>query len=220
MRRDRGAVNWRSESGAIFAPASPAECRPAGSAGPRRETGATLVEFALVFMVVMAMALGIIDFSRALYAYHFVDHAAKSATRWAAVNGYTCAQDGSCPYGPSGAQTNNVNTYIGTCGSGGSISCGATVSDIQTYVTNLVPTGINAASVKTTVQWPVQPATSTDPSPPICSGAVSGLSTDAIPNYPGCTVEVNVSYPFNFLYPLVQSRAITLSSTSQVVISH
>lgn len=186
----------------------------------RPEGGATLVEFALVVMVLMVLVLGVIDFSRALYVYHFVDHAAKSATRWAAVNGYTCAQDGSCPYGPSGAQTNDVYTYIANCGVGSSSACGATASDVSGYVQAIVPMGINAGQVTTSVSWPIQSSTSSDPSPAICSGAVTGLTTAAIPNYPGCTVQVEVSYPFNFLYPFVHSGSMTLSGTSQMVISH
>lgn len=178
------------------------------------------MEFALVVMVLMTMMLGIIDFSRALYAYHFVDHAAKSATRWAAVNGYTCSQDGSCPYGVTGSATNDISTYITDCGVGTGIVCGATASDIATYVTNLVPDGIQASQVTTSVSWPVQSATSSDPSPAICSGAVSGLATDAIPNYPGCTVEVTVSYPFEFLYPFVHNTTITLTAGSEMVIAH
>lgn len=171
-------------------------------------------------MVLMVMVLGIVDFSRALYVYHFVDHAAKSATRWAAVNGYTCAQDDSCPYGTTGSETNDVTTYIAACGQGTSIVCGATASNVQTYVLGLVPSGINPSKIMTSVSWPVQSSTSTDPSPAICSGAANGLTAEAIPNYPGCTVEVEVSYPFNFLYPFVQNGTLTLSSTSEMVISH
>ena len=48
------------------------------------EEGSTLVEFAFVFMLLVTMVLGIMDFSRALYAYHFVAGAARQATRWAA----------------------------------------------------------------------------------------------------------------------------------------
>ena len=38
-------------------------------------------------MVFMSMLLGIADFSRALYAYHFVSHAAREAARYAMVRG-------------------------------------------------------------------------------------------------------------------------------------
>jgi Flp pilus assembly protein TadG len=174
------------------------------------------------------MILGIVDFSRALYVYHFVEHSAKTASRWAAVNGYACAQDGSCAY-PTGAETSDINTYIANCELAASAQnppqapgtgCGATASDIQGYVANLAPMGIDASSVVTTVSWPTQSLTSTDPSPTICSGPVQNLSTAAIPNYPGCTVEVTVSYPFNFLFPLVHSASVMMSSSSEMVISH
>ena len=44
-------------------------------------------------------------------------------------------------------------------------------------------------------------------------------------NDPGCTVEVNVSYKFSFIFPLVykpfsSTGTITLSSTSEMVIVH
>ncbi|HEV2388219.1 MAG TPA: TadE family protein [Candidatus Acidoferrales bacterium] len=195
--RSRGAASPLAGKRAARAGATSRGWGETGTAGARGEGGSTLVEFALVVLVLLTMMLGAIDFSRALYTYHFLDHAAKSAARWAAVNGYTCSQDGSCTF-PTGAQP----------------------GDVQAYVTNITPTGIDANQITTAVNWPVQPASSADPSPPICSGPVSGLSVAAIPNYPGCTVEVQVSYPFNFLYSLVHSGAITLSSTSEMVIAH
>ena len=45
------------------------------------EEGSNLVEFALIFLVMMAMILGIIDFCRVAYSYHFVSKAAREATR-------------------------------------------------------------------------------------------------------------------------------------------
>ena len=56
----------------------------------KSEEGSSLVEFALIFLVLMTMMLGIIDFCRAAYAYHFVSNAAREATRYAAVRGSTC----------------------------------------------------------------------------------------------------------------------------------
>ena len=51
------------------------------------EDGNGLVEYALVLMFLMSMLLGIVDFGRALYSYHFLSNAAREATRWAAVRG-------------------------------------------------------------------------------------------------------------------------------------
>jgi Flp pilus assembly protein TadG len=145
------------------------------------EGGSTLVEFAFVFMILVTMVLGITEFSRALYAYHFVSGAARSATRWAAVNGSTCMDDSSCaaPADPSG---------------------------VQDYVKELA----TAASIDTSGTG--------------CGGSPC-LNTAATWNpggceSPGCTVQVKVSYVFNFLVPFIHSSAITLSSTSQMVISH
>ncbi|MGH9682735.1 MAG: TadE/TadG family type IV pilus assembly protein [Candidatus Acidiferrales bacterium] len=94
------------------------------------EEGSSLVEFALVFVLVMTMMLGIVDFSRALYAYHFVSNAAREATRFAAVNGATCTADGSC-------------------------AAPASTTDIQNFVKN-VPSGIDSSKLTTTPSWPVQ----------------------------------------------------------------
>jgi len=41
-----------------------------------------------------------------------------------------------------------------------------------------------------------------------------------IENYPGCTVEVEVSYPFEFLYPFIYNSTIALPISSEMVISH
>jgi Flp pilus assembly protein TadG len=161
----------------------------------KSQEGSSLVEFALIFLVLMTMILGIIDFCRAAYAYHFVSNAAREATRWAAVNGETCGGDGSC----NGTAPMNSGP--------------ASDTDIQTYVTNLIPPGIDSTKVTTTPTWPVQAN-----GPTICSAAVGGLGP--YKNYPGCTVEVQVSYAFSFIFPLVRTGTLTLSSSSEMVIVH
>jgi Flp pilus assembly protein TadG len=162
------------------------------------EEGSGLVEYALIFIVFITMLLGIMDFCRMLYAYHFVSNAAREATRWASVNGSTCADDNSC----NGTSPMNNGP--------------ASLTDVQNYVSALaVPAGINTSStgcggsacLTTTPTW--NPAGSNGPT--ICSTTV---------NYPGCTVEVQVSYSFNFLFTLVHTSPVTLSSTSEMVIVH
>ena len=57
-----------------------------------RERGSTLVEFALVTVLVLVpLIFGIIDFARAAYAYHYVSYSAREAARWASVRGAQCA---------------------------------------------------------------------------------------------------------------------------------
>jgi len=94
------------------------------------EDGNNLIEYALVFMFFMSMVLGIVDFSRALYTYHFLSDAAREATRWAAVRGSTCFIDGSC-------------------------TAEALQGDIQTYVKSITPPGVNPnpPDLTTTASW-------------------------------------------------------------------
>ena len=154
----------------------------------RGEKGSTLIEFALTIIFFLLMMFGVLDFSRALYAYHFVSSAARQATRWAAVNGETCTDDSSCN------GTSPMNDGV------------ASQTDIQNYVTSITPPGIDPAKVTTTPTW-----TAPMGSPTICT---------AKPKYPGCTVEVQVQYNFNFVAPIISTATITMSSTSEMVIAH
>jgi Flp pilus assembly protein TadG len=98
------------------------------------EDGNGLVEYALVFMVFISLLLGIVDFSRALYTYHFLSDAAREATRWAAVNGATCTNDGSC-------------------------AASASVADIRNFVANITPPGVDPTKLDTDTSWPGTGAT-------------------------------------------------------------
>jgi Flp pilus assembly protein TadG len=169
--------------------------RPAKS-----EEGSSLVEFALIFLVMMAMMLGIIDFCRAVYVYHFVSNAAREATRYAAVRGSTCTGDGSC------TDDGNCTNY-------------ATATCVPTYVDSIAPPGIDTGSkgcggsacLTTTPTWPVQAN-----GPTVCSTTA---------NAPGCTVKVTVSYSFSFIFPIVykpfsSTGTLALSSSSEMIIVH
>jgi Flp pilus assembly protein TadG len=166
----------------------------------KREGGSTQVEFAFIAILLLSILLGVLGFGHGLYAYHFVSNAAREATRWAAVNGANCASDSSC-------------------------SAPATLSDVNTFVLNHLPPGIDSANV-------------TVPSSGACglagSGAcsVSGQPTvcATTANAPNCTVRVQVAYAFNFIVPLLPTQSTTtapctqpgycLSSSSSLVITH
>ncbi|HLW81384.1 MAG TPA: TadE/TadG family type IV pilus assembly protein [Candidatus Acidoferrales bacterium] len=90
-----------------------------------------------------------------------------------------------------------------TCTDDGSCAAPATPGDIQTFVTNHIPPGITASNVTTTVTF--NPAAT-----PGCAPS----------NAPGCTVEVTVSYQFSFIFPLLPTNPLTMSSTSEMVIAH
>jgi Flp pilus assembly protein TadG len=173
--------------------------RPARKA----QAGTTLVEFSLVALVLMTLLLGVVDFGRALYAYHFCSDEAREATRWAAVNGYTCADD-----------TSTTDTGGSCNGTNGMNNGPASDTDITNYVLGHVSQGLDPNRVTVTVSHPVQ-----SDGPAICTTSVSGFG-GPYNNYPGCTVEVEVSYNFNFISPLVHSGTIPLSSTSEMVIAH
>lgn len=159
----------------------------------RGERGATLVEYALSLIFTLTLFLGIMGFGHALYAYHFVNNSAKEATRWAAVNGANCSYDSSC----NGTAPMNSGP--------------ASASDINTYVMNHIPAGIDPTKVTTS-------ACGTQ------GGAVCAVSTPTFcattPNAPGCTVQVTVSYSYNFIFPLLPSGPIAMSSSSDMVIVH
>jgi Flp pilus assembly protein TadG len=190
------------------------------SMGPRdwrSSSGGTLIEFALTVMVLMTMMLGVFEFSRLVYAYHFVDSAARRTTRWAAVNGSTCASD-----------TSSSDTGGSCNGTDGMNSGYATAADIATHAQNLAPSGINPADVVASASWPLSGQTypsnstcSSSPTSPGCncySSTIGDTTADA--NSPGCNVEVRVDYNFHFIFPFVQTGTVTLSSTSESVITH
>jgi Flp pilus assembly protein TadG len=155
------------------------------------------VEYAIVLLLLFTMLFGICCFGHALYAYHFVSHAAKSAARWAAVNGSTCASDGSCTF-TNGAQQPDVRCYVK-----GGTGC---------PTAGIVPPGIDPGKLTVNASW----CTATG-----CPGSVTPSSVcTTTNNSPGCPVEVTVSYQFSFIFPLVSSAPLTLSSSSEMVIAH
>jgi Flp pilus assembly protein TadG len=154
------------------------------------ESGQSLVEFALTASLVLMAMFGIIDCSRALYAYHFVSYAARDATRYAMVRGST--------WGSS------------TCGSTAIFQCKASSANIQSFVQSITPLGIDSGTPLTvTTTWP-----GTGP-----SGAAGSCGTTAGNNSPGCMVAVKVSYSFNYVLPYLPSTTLALTSTSKVVIA-
>ncbi len=143
-----------------------------------------MVETALMLSMLLVMMFGIIGFGHALYTYHFVSNAAREATRWASVRGYTCP--------------NNLPILSG--------GCPASVSDVQTYVSNVSGMGLDPAKITATTTWVAPP------------NNLAICSTQNHQNYPGCVVQVQVKYSYQFVFPLLPS-GFTIQSTSQMVIS-
>jgi hypothetical protein len=86
----------------------------------------------------------------------------------------------------------------------------AQASDIAKYVAAMAPPGITSdpSRLTTTATWPVQPN-----GPIICKTTQTA---------PGCTVEVQVSYKFNFILPLIGTKitSLSLATTSEMVVVH
>jgi Flp pilus assembly protein TadG len=169
------------------------------------ETGSALVEYAFVIIMFLSFVFGIGAFSHAVYAYHFVDNEAKEATRWAAVNGHTC--------GPLGDNT---------------CAAPASSTDVNTYVINHVPPGIDSTKIATsTCGLSDSTSACADSTPDAC--IVGNVNFVAV-NNPGCTVKVTVAYPLTYIFPLLPKNTTTtapctkpgfcLSSTSEMIIVH
>jgi Flp pilus assembly protein TadG len=140
------------------------------------ERGSALLEFGLLATVLFMLIFGIIDFGRALFAYHFVANAAREGTRYASVRGASC----SLPMTDCGA--NNLQTYL------------------QNEATGI---GMNPSQLNVQATYPIE-----SDSPAVCS---------TVSNNPGCTVQVVVSYPFSFVFPLLPASTLNVSSTSATI---
>ena len=101
----------------------------------RGERGDSLVEFSIVISMLLMAVFGVIDFSRALYSYHFVSYAAQQGSRYAIVRG---------------------GDWPSSCASATSFGCEASSANIQAYVQSLAPMGITAGNIVVTPTWPQQ----------------------------------------------------------------
>jgi Flp pilus assembly protein TadG len=170
----------------------PARYAATGLRQLKGECGNALIEYALVFILFLMILFGITGFGHAVYVYHFVSNAAREATRYAAVRGSTCSDDGSCAA---------ANSASGTAGP-------TSPADISAFVKNITPLGINLdpSVLTTTLNYPVQ-----------ANGPTFCTTTQ---NEPGCTVQVTVSYNFHFIFPLIPTASVPMSSSSEMVIVH
>jgi Flp pilus assembly protein TadG len=82
--------------------------------------------------------------------------------------------------------------------------CPAKPGDVQTYVANVSGLGLDPTKVT---------ATTTIVTPP---NGVPGCDNNP---KPGCVVEVEVDYSYNFIFPFLPTGPLLMKSTSQMVIS-
>lgn len=167
---------------------------PARPEGLRRlvrghDAGGSLVEFALSIGLVFAMLFGVIQFSFALYSYHFVNEVARDLSRYALVRGSACVTMPNCGFTDSGA---TLQAYAQ-----------------QTYQ---YP-GINMSQVTVTSTWS-KPATTSEVNT-VWNACASGTGCNA----PGDMIAVTVTYPFPLSIPFWKSTTLNVTTTSRMVIS-
>lgn len=155
----------------------------------RGENGGTLVETALSIALLLTLLIGIIEACLMVYTYHFISNAAREGTRYAIVRGSTWSQS---PWNATG-----------TCPAYTDSGCIASSQNIQDYVKSLVFPGISAGSLTVTPNWYNAP----------------GGTANAAFNAAGDVVQVQVQYNFPVAIPFIPKSALTMSSTSQMVIS-
>ncbi len=122
-----------------------------------RQRGEAILEAAFVGVLILFMMFGTLDFSRAMYAYHWVSYAAREGTRWASVRGAGCQTlPGGCP---------------------------ATGAQVQTFVRSIVAPVMDSAAVSATTTWTGKGGDGTDCTnggdlPPNSAGCVVKVQVD------------------------------------------
>lgn len=155
----------------------------------RGNCGGTLVETAFSISILLMLLIGMIEASLMVYTYHFISNAAREGTRYAIVHGSTWA----------GPPWNNS----ATCAAYSDAGCTATTQNIQDYVASLAFPGIDTSDILVTPNWYSLP----------------GGTASPLYNAYGDIVKVKVTYAFPFSIPFVPQSTLTMSSTSQMVIS-
>jgi Flp pilus assembly protein TadG len=151
------------------------------------ESGSNLVEFAITLTILLTAIFGVLDFSRAIYAEHFVGGAAKDATRYAMVRG---------------------STYSGTaCATYASFNCVASSANVTSLVMSTVPQGMTAANVSVTTNWP-----GTLPTGAACDSVNGANSPTCV-----VTVHVSYPFKFMLPFLPKTTLTLSSSSTSTIV---
>ena len=166
----------------------------------KSEDGASMVETAIALSLVLAVVFGIIDCGRALYTYHLVENAARLGARYAVVRGADC-NHGTYSPDPAPCLPNNEASAM---------------NQIEAYVQSVSPVlgSGNVTLVRSTDAnyVPLWPGTAAETCP-------NAITPTAPFNGPGCTVQVQVKYTFQFMLPFLPNGGIPMYSTSQMVIS-
>ena len=148
------------------------------NAGPTvGEDGQTLIEMAVSLPVLFALIFCFMELCMVLYTYDMISESAREGAQYAMVHGANCA-------------TNN---------SGTSVSCSATATQVNSYVS--------------AIGWPNIAGGTMTPATTYIQVSPNGAG-----NIPGNYVNVSVTYVFPITMPFVPKKSITLTSSSQMYI--
>lgn len=178
-----------------------------------KQRGATLYEFAAILPILLFLMVGIIDFGRAMYAYHFVSGAARAATRWAGVRGASCNTKYTTPCPAAESDVLWEVQCLHPPGMFVASTPSSCTTDVGGVSCSTATVGCLTINTSTAFIWPgttTTGGTSTD----CTNGGI--VPTDS----PGCVVQVQVEYTFGFGVPLFgHGNNLILTSTSEMVIS-
>ncbi|HEV2278665.1 MAG TPA: TadE family protein [Acidobacteriaceae bacterium] len=182
-------------------------------AGHKEERGETLLEFALSAVVVFMLLFGIMEFSRAMYIYHFMSYAAQAGTRYAAVRGSSWSK--ACA-SPTSSSYSGVNI---------SADCYASADNIKGYIMGITPPGVDLKSLTITPKFcgnvasPSAGCTTWTSGSTITAAGVdcTASSTTGVADNPGCLIQVAVSYKFTFIVPFWSQTPSLTASSMQII---
>jgi Flp pilus assembly protein TadG len=166
-----------------------------------RDHGQSLVEFALVLPIFLAILIGMVDIGRAVWANNAVANAAREATRYAVVHGGS--KENECPVGPP-VTTGQNQTVIPAA----STSC-PYPSPSKEGVRDMARAFAIAGGTPMTIQ--------------VCYGIDCSGDTDALnaTNARGTPVTVTVTSQVPMIVPqLVGISQIPVSATSTMLVNH
>lgn len=126
----------------------------------RRVRGQSLVEFALVFPILMLILFGILDFGRAIYTYNTIGNAARDGVRVAVVNQNPAGTGCTPGAAATGADTTKISPH--DCAVSGAIALGGVTATVgyndPTDTTGCSPVQVGCLAI-VTVTAQFQPIT-------------------------------------------------------------
>jgi TadE-like protein len=179
--------------------------RPTPLRAPRRRArgaGQSLVEFALVLPLFLAILIGMVDIGRAIWANNVIANAAREAARYAIVHGGTSTNE--CPAGPP-VTTGSNKTVIPT---GPTTSC-PYYSPSKEGIRDAARSFAIAAGFPVTIY--------------VCYGLNCSGDTDinGATNARGTPVTVHVTSEVPMIVPkLVGINQLNVDATSSMLVSH